>query len=147
MKKPQVILHTDGACTPQTGNGGWACILKSAHGDYKRAVSGASRNTTNNQMELTAVIQGLKSLKIPCELTIYTDSLYVLKGATEWSVGWIARGWRTANKSPVKNRALWQELLALLKKHEYTFVWVKGHNGDPLNEQADALAVSRKNEL
>ena len=137
---PQVIVYTDGACSGNPGPGGWAALLMWE--GREKALSGGSPETTNNKMELQAAIEALKALKKPCSVTIYTDSKYVLRGATEWLEGWKAKGWKTANKKPVENRSYWEELSAQLERHYVTFIWVKGHSGDPLNERVDALAVN-----
>ena len=138
IQKPQVTIYTDGACKGNPGPGGWGAWLKA--GDHEKEMFGGERNTTNNRMELTAVIEALASLKRSCRITIYTDSEYVRKGMTEWIAGWQRRGWKTADGKPVKNVELWQRLDALRKLHEVDWRWVKGHAGDPGNERADALA-------
>lgn len=118
--------------------GGWGALLR--HGTHEKELYGGEPETTNNRMELMAVIQGLKALKRRCYVVIHTDSQYVQKGMTEWLSGWKLRGWRTASRKPVKNADLWQELDALVQKHEVSWRWVRGHAGDPGNERADALA-------
>lgn len=135
-----VQIYSDGACKGNPGPGGWGAWLKSA--DTHKELYGGELGTTNNRMELTAVIEGLSALKRPCKVTLYVDSQYVLKGMTEWIVGWKAKGWKTASKQPVKNVDLWQRLDALVTAagHEIEWVWVRGHNGDPGNEHADMLA-------
>ena len=135
-----VEIWTDGGCKPNPGPGGWAAILK--YGGVERELSGADPATTNNRMELMAVIQALEALKRPCAVTLYLDSQYVLKGITEWLPGWKAKGWKTASKQPVKNVELWKRLDDLLQQggHVVDWRWVRGHNGDPGNERADALA-------
>lgn len=136
MKK--VELYTDGACSGNPGNGGWGYLLK-----YKlieKENFGGSPETTNNQMELTAVIEGLKALKEPCEVDLYTDSKYVLEGATKWMASWKQNNWKKADKKPVLNQELWQELDSLLQKHQIIWHWVKGHAGHVENERVDALA-------
>ena len=135
-----VTIYTDGACKGNPGPGGWGVLLKS--GATEKELYGGERSTTNNRMELMAVIQALTALKRPCDVTLYLDSLYVLKGITEWLPGWKAKGWRTAGKAPVKNAELWQALDALVQGsgHVIDWRWVRGHNGDPGNERADALA-------
>lgn len=138
MPKPKVVVYTDGACKGNPGPGGWGAWLRS--GEHEREMFGGERNTTNNRMELTAVIEALASLKRSCKVAIYTDSEYVRKGMTEWIGGWQRRGWKTADNKPVKNAELWQRLDALRKLHEVDWHWVKGHAGDPGNERADALA-------
>jgi ribonuclease HI len=136
----QVEIYTDGACKGNPGPGGWGVLLKS--GTTQKELYGGEPGTTNNRMELMAVIQALEALKRPCAVTLYLDSLYVLKGLTEWMPGWKKKGWRTADKKPVKNVELWQRLDDLLAQggHVIDWRWVRGHNGDPGNERADALA-------
>jgi ribonuclease HI len=138
MKK--VTLYTDGACSGNPGPGGWAAIL--IYGERTREISGGEADTTNNRMELMATIMGLKQLKEPCLVTLCTDSKYVLQGFTEWMPGWQKKGWKTADKKPVKNVDLWQALDAAAKPHRITWQWVKGHSGDTHNDRADALAVA-----
>ncbi len=134
-----VQIYTDGACKGNPGPGGWGVWLKS--GDTERELFGGEAGTTNNRMELTAVIEALAALKRPCHVTLYLDSEYVRKGITEWIGGWKARGWRTAAKQPVKNVDLWQRLDALVcGDHKIEWRWVKGHSGDVGNERADMLA-------
>lgn len=135
-----VVIHTDGACKGNPGPGGWGALL--AIGNSEKELFGGELNTTNNRMEMMAVIEALAALKRPCSITLFIDSQYVLKGITEWIQGWKARGWRTAAKAPVKNVDLWQRLDALLVSsgHTIDWRWVKGHTGDPGNERADALA-------
>ena len=134
----EVVIYTDGACRGNPGPGGWGVWLKS--GAHEKEMFGGERLTTNNRMELTAVIEALTILKQRCVVTVYTDSQYVRQGITSWIFGWKARGWRTADKKPVKNVELWQRLDALNASHDVTWKWVKGHSGDPGNERADALA-------
>ncbi len=135
-----VEIYTDGACKGNPGPGGWGVLLKAA--GTEKELFGGELGTTNNRMEMTAVIRALEALKRPCAVTLYLDSQYVLKGITEWLPGWKARGWRTAAKQPVKNVDLWQALDALVSGggHQIDWRWVRGHNGDPGNERADALA-------
>jgi ribonuclease HI len=135
-----VEIYTDGACKGNPGPGGWGVLLKG--GGTEKELFGGELGTTNNRMELLAVIRALEALKRPCEVTLYLDSQYVLKGITEWLPGWKAKGWRTAAKQPVKNVELWQALDALVSQggHKIDWRWVRGHNGDPGNERADALA-------
>jgi ribonuclease HI len=135
-----IDIYTDGACKGNPGPGGWGVFLKS--GTTEKELCGGERDTTNNRMEMTAVIEALKALKRPCRVTLHVDSQYVLKGMTEWLTGWKARGWRTASKEPVKNVDLWQQMDALVNSggHEIVWRWVRGHNGDPGNERADQLA-------
>ncbi|MDP1740871.1 MAG: ribonuclease HI [Polaromonas sp.] len=136
----QVVIYTDGACKGNPGPGGWGAMLTS--GDTLKELFGGELGTTNNRMEMTAVIEALAALKRPCRVTLYLDSEYVRKGITEWISGWKARGWRTAAKQPVKNVDLWQKLDTLVSSggHTIDWRWVKGHAGDPGNERADALA-------
>lgn len=138
----EVTLYTDGACSGNPGAGGWACVL--VYGDKEKELSGGEAVTTNNRMELTAVIEGLKALKQKCAVQLYTDSKYVLEGATKWLAGWQEKGWRKADKKPVLNVDLWQILADLLNAHEITWHWVKGHAGDVYNERVDALAVAQR---
>ena len=138
FRKPHVTVYTDGACKGNPGPGGWGAWL--ATGKHEKELCGGEKLTTNNRMELTAVIEALASLKRSCEVTIHTDSEYVRKGITEWIHGWKQRGWKTADRKPVKNAELWQRLDALRALHVVHWRWVKGHSGDPGNERADALA-------
>ena len=133
-----VIIYTDGACRGNPGPGGWATLLR--YGDHVRELSGAEAATTNNRMELMAAIKGLEALNRPTVVDVYTDSQYVQKGISEWLAGWIARGWRTASKTPVKNTDLWQRLQAASAPHTVQWRWVKGHSGVPDNEAVDRLA-------
>lgn len=136
----QIIIYTDGACKGNPGPGGWGAWLTS--GDYEKELCGGEAETTNNRMELMAVIEALSALKKPCSVLLHLDSEYVRKGITEWIHGWKARGWKTAARQPVKNVDLWQRLDALVTQggHSIEWKWVKGHSGDPGNEKADALA-------
>ena len=140
----RVEIFTDGACRGNPGPGGWAATL--ALGANEREISGAEAATTNNRMELMAVIQALEALKRPVAVRVNLDSEYVRRGITEWLPGWKARGWKTAARKPVKNQDLWMELDALNSKHEITFHWVKGHNDHPENERCDELAVMARDE-
>ena len=135
-----VEIYTDGACKGNPGPGGWGVLMRS--GAHERELHGGEASTTNNRMELTAVIQALSALKRPCQVSLYLDSEYVRKGITEWIHGWKARGWRTAAREPVKNVELWQALDRLVSTggHRIEWHWVKGHAGHPGNERADALA-------
>ena len=135
-----VEIYTDGACKGNPGPGGWGVLLKA--GSVEKEMYGGERETTNNRMELLAVINALEALKRPCHVILHADSQYVLKGITEWLAGWKAKGWKTASKQPVKNVDLWQRLDALVAGagHKIDWRWVKGHDGDPGNERADALA-------
>ena len=135
-----VVIYTDGACKGNPGPGGWGALLNS--GGTSKEIFGGELGTTNNRMEIMAVIEALSALKRPCHVTLHLDSEYVLKGITEWIHGWKARGWRTAAKAPVKNVDLWQRLDAVVSTsgHQIDWRWVRGHAGDPGNERADALA-------
>jgi ribonuclease HI len=135
-----VIIHTDGACKGNPGPGGWGVLMQA--GEHTKELFGGETHTTNNRMELMAVIQALSALKYPCRVEIHLDSEYVRKGITEWVAGWKAKGWRTASKQPVKNADLWQQLDQLVQSggHDLSWHWVKGHAGHPGNERADALA-------
>jgi len=137
----EVVIYTDGACKGNPGPGGWGVLLRSSDGSEKE-LCGGELGTTNNRMEMMAVIEALAALKRPCDVVLHLDSQYVLKGITEWLVGWKAKGWKTAAKQPVKNVDLWQRLDALVAGagHTIDWRWVKGHAGDPGNERADALA-------
>jgi len=137
-KTPTVEIFTDGACFGNPGPGGYAAILKS--GGKKKEISGYVPRTTNNRMELTAVIEALRMLKRPCAVRVITDSNYVVKGMTEWMDGWIRKNWLNARKQPVLNRDLWEQLLALTHTHSIEWKWVKGHHGHPQNERCDELA-------
>jgi len=134
----EVELYTDGACRGNPGPGGWAALLIA--GGKRREVSGAEPLTTNNRMELLAAIEGLSVLKRRCEVQLYTDSKYVLQGATEWLANWKARGWRTAAREPVKNQDLWERLDAAIAAQDVVWHWVKGHSGHEGNEFVDELA-------
>ncbi|CAG9172114.1 Ribonuclease HI [Cupriavidus laharis] len=134
----EVTIYSDGACKGNPGRGGWGAVLVA--GTREKELFGGEPNTTNNRMEMTAVIEALRALKRPCTVQVYTDSQYVQKGISEWLPGWKARGWKTADKKPVKNADLWQELDALTQPHKISWHWVRGHNGHPGNERADALA-------
>ncbi|MBT2305418.1 ribonuclease HI [Variovorax paradoxus] len=136
----EVQIYTDGACKGNPGPGGWGAWLKS--GATEKELFGGELNTTNNRMELKAVIEGLRALKRPCKVVLYLDSQYVRMGITEWIRGWKAKGWRTSTKQPVKNVELWQELDKLVAEggHQIEWRWVKGHSGDAGNERADMLA-------
>lgn len=138
---PHVQLYTDGACSGNPGPGGWAYILKHPASGSVREESGGEADTTNNRMELCAVIEGLLALKKPTFIDLYSDSQYVLNGLNEWMANWKRRGWKTADKKPVKNRDLWERLDELRATHEIRFHWIKGHNDHPENERCDELAV------
>lgn len=135
---PSVEMYTDGACKGNPGRGGWGVWMIS--GPHQREMCGGELVTTNNRMELTAVIEALATLKRPCRVVIHTDSEYVRKGITEWITSWKRRGWKTADNKPVKNVDLWQRLETLAAAHQVEWRWVRGHSGDPGNERADALA-------
>ncbi len=138
QKKTRVTIYTDGACRGNPGPGGWGAILE--YGQHTKELSGGAKETTNNRMELTAASQALETLKRPCLVDLHTDSKYVMDGITSWIKGWKARGWKTANKSAVKNVELWKRLDAICATHEVSWHWVKGHAGNPGNERADELA-------
>ncbi|AJE97047.1 ribonuclease HI [Pandoraea apista] len=138
MTLPQVDIYTDGACKGNPGPGGWGALLVA--GKHRKEMFGGEPNTTNNRMELLAVIRALEALNKPCHVVLHTDSQYVQKGISEWIHGWKARGWKTAAKEPVKNADLWQTLDAVSQKHEIDWRWVKGHAGHEGNEAADQLA-------
>ena len=134
----QVVIYTDGACKGNPGPGGWGAFLE-YEGRSKELVGGEAL-TTNNRMELMAAISALEALKQPCQVILHTDSTYVRSGILEWLPGWKRRGWKTADKKPVKNQDLWERLDGAAARHQVDWRWVKGHNGDPGNERADALA-------
>ena len=136
-----VEIYTDGACSGNPGMGGWGAIL--VYNGIEKEICGGDEQTTNNRMELTAVIEALKALKEPCNVTVTTDSKYVCDAINqEWVYNWKRNGWRKPDKKPALNVDLWEELLALLEKHIVKFVWIKGHNGNPYNERCDKLAVN-----
>jgi len=141
----KVEVFTDGACRGNPGPGGWGALLR--YGEREKELYGSERETTNNRMELMAAIIALESLKRPCEVILTTDSQYVRKGITEWIAGWKRRGWKTADKKPVKNQDLWQRLEAATHKHEIHWKWIKGHSGHEENERADQLANRAIDEL
>ena len=136
-----VEIYTDGACSGNPGKGGWGAVL--VYGERKKELSAGAENTTNNRMELTAVIEALKALRVPCRVTLTTDSKYVCDAINKnWLYSWKSNGWKKADKKPALNVDLWEELLPLLEKHEVEFIWVKGHSGHPYNERCDEMAVS-----
>lgn len=139
MKK-KVEIYTDGACSGNPGPGGWGAIL--VHGGTEKELSGGEAATTNNRMEMTAAIKALSALKSSCHVDLYTDSKYVMQGITEWIHDWKKRGWKTADKKPVKNADLWQELEEAASRHDVHWHWVRGHDGHVMNERADQLAVA-----
>ena len=141
-KLKHVDIFTDGACSGNPGPGGWGSILR--YGAFEKEISGGSAQTTNNRMEVTAVIEALRLLKEPCSVTLYTDSQYVVNGVTKgWAESWRANGWRKADKKPALNPELWETLLELLETHEVEFVWLRGHAGHPENERCDQMAVEQ----
>jgi ribonuclease HI len=135
---PQVVVHTDGACCGNPGPGGWGAVMHS--GSKEKELWGGDLATTNNRMELMGAIAALEALNKPCRVELHTDSQYVMKGITQWISGWKARGWKTADKSPVKNVDLWQRLDAARARHTVDWRWIKGHAGHEFNERADELA-------
>lgn len=141
----EITLYTDGACRGNPGPGGWGVVLE--YGSARKTLHGGERATTNNRMELTAVIRGLQALTRPCQVRVVTDSKYVIQGITEWLPNWKQRGWRTAAKKPVLNVELWQQLDELVAGHTVEWQWVKGHSGHPGNEAADQLANRGIDEL
>ncbi len=145
--RPLVELHTDGACSGNPGPGGWAYILIHPVTAKRREASGGEILTTNNRMELRAVIEGLTALGRPSSVDLYSDSQYVLNGLREWMESWKKRGWKTADKKPVKNQDLWEELDELKQSHTIRFHWIKGHSEHPENERCDQLAVAAREAL
>lgn len=138
MSNRSIVIYTDGACSGNPGPGGWGSVM--IYKGHRRELSGGEGDTTNNRMELMAVIKALEALKRPCNITLYTDSTYVMKGMTEWLPQWKRRNWKTAARKPVKNRELWQQLEKAIAQHAVDWKWVKGHSGVPENERADELA-------
>ena len=134
----RVVMYTDGACRGNPGPGGWGVVLR--YRDSDKTLKGYAKQTTNNRMELTAVIEGLRALKRPCDVELHTDSKYVMQGISEWMQNWKNNGWRTATRKPVKNIDLWQQLDEELQRHKVNWRWVKGHSGNVGNEFADQLA-------
>lgn len=146
MNIPNVEIYTDGACSGNPGVGGWASVL--LYEQHKKELYGNNKETTNNRMELTAVIEALKALKRPCNVTLYSDSKYVIDSINkDWVYKWEANNWIKSDRKPALNTDLWKELLALLKVHRVKFVWVKGHNGNEYNERCDELAVKAIKEI
>ena len=137
----QVEIFTDGACKGNPGPGGWGALLRM--GKHEKELSGGEAETTNNRMEMTAVIRALDALIEPCRVELYSDSKYVIDGITKWVHGWRKRGWVNASKKPVKNADLWHDLIEAAAKHEINWNWVKGHNGHPENERVDQLASDK----
>ena len=137
---PSVEMFTDGACKGNPGPGGWGVVIRS--GERERELSGGEPLTTNNRMELLAAIRGLEALTRPCEVRLHTDSIYVRDGITKWIHGWRRNGWKTADRKPVKNAELWQELVDAAAPHKVDWLWVKGHSGHRENDRADALACA-----
>ena len=138
MSSKTVIIYTDGACLGNPGTGGWGAVLEA--GQHKKELSGAEHDTTNNRMEMTAVIKALNTLIEPCTVTLHTDSKYVIDGMTKWIEGWQRKGWINASKQPVRNADLWHELIEATARHDVHWQWVKGHNGHVENERVDKLA-------
>jgi len=143
LTKPQVTIYTDGACSGNPGPGGWGAVL--IYDGVEKELSGGQASTTNNQMEMTAAIEALEALKMPCAVILYTDSTYLKNGITQWMANWIRNGWKTASKKPVKNKDLWLRLTAALEPHDVEWRWVKGHAGHTYNERVDKLAVKERN--
>jgi ribonuclease HI len=142
--RPHVLLFTDGACSGNPGPGGWAYILRHPASGSEREDAGGEKHTTNNRMELLAVINGLRALTSPSRVEVYSDSQYVLNGLNEWMDNWKKRGWKTASKQPVKNQDLWEMLDELRATHALTYHWIKGHNEHPENERCDKMAVAAR---
>ena len=140
-----IEIYTDGACRGNPGPGGWGALLIA--GRHRKTMHGGERETTNNRMELRAAIEALNALKRPSTVVLHTDSKYVMHGITEWMANWKKRGWKTANKKPVKNQDLWEALDEAIQRHDIKWVWVKGHSGHDGNEEADALANKGIDEL
>lgn len=140
--QPHVTIYTDGGAKPNPGPGGWAALL--IYGTSEKELSGGARSTTNNQMELTAAIEALDALTQPCQVTLYTDSEYLKKGITEWLPGWVKKNWQTSAKQPVKNQELWERLHEATQRHNITWKWVRGHNGNTLNERVDQIATAAR---
>lgn len=147
--KELIEVYTDGACSPNPGTGGWGAILIAKdRDDYRRELSGAERDTTNNRMELTAAIQALEAIKTPCQVNLHTDSQYLRNAFSKgWLKKWQANGWQTASKKPVLNKDLWQRLIELNGIHQIHWVWVRGHADNPLNNRCDEMAVEAREKL
>lgn len=145
MAGKRVEIFTDGACRGNPGPGGWGVVLR--FGEREKNLHGGEAETTNNRMELMAAIQGLEALKEPCDVVLTTDSRYVMQGITQWMAQWKRRGWKTADRKPVKNIDLWQRLDQAVQRHQVNWEWVRGHTGHPENEQADRLANRGIDEL
>ncbi len=137
-----VEIWTDGGCKPNPGRGGWAVVLR--YKGTEREMSGGEADTTNNRMELTAAAMALESLKRPCEVALHTDSQYLKDGITRWHTGWVRKNWRTAGGDPVKNMDLWRRILDAAKPHKIDWRWVRGHNGDEMNERVDVMATAAR---
>ncbi len=141
-----VSIFTDGACSGNPGPGGWAAVLK--YKGHRKEISGGERRTTNNRMELLAIIEGLESLKRPCTVVVYTDSRYISDAINKgWLTGWKRRGWKRAGNKPLKNMELWKRLASLIRRHKVKFVWIKGHSGHEENERCDTLAKQEINRI
>jgi ribonuclease HI len=138
--KNTIYIFTDGACSGNPGPGGWAALMR--WNGHEKELTGGAAETTNNRMEMTAVIMALESIKKPSRVELYSDSKYVLQGITEWVAGWKARGWKTADKKPVKNQDLWERIDSLITPHDMHYHWVRGHDGHEENERVDKLAVA-----
>jgi ribonuclease HI len=145
LSEQKVTIYTDGGAKPNPGVGGWAALL--IWGEYEKEISGGEKNTTNNQMELTAAIQALEALSRPCTVEFYTDSEYLKNGITSWIRGWQRNGWKTAKGDPVLNQDLWMRLHALTQKHKIDWRWTRGHAGDPRNERVDQLATAARTKV
>ena len=141
----RVEIFTDGACKGNPGPGGWGALLRL--GRHEKELAGAEAETTNNRMEMTAAIEGLRALTEPCAVALYTDSKYLIDGMTKWIGGWQKRGWVNASKKPVRNADLWHELIELAERHDIAWNWVKGHSGHPENERVDRLASDAAEEI
>ncbi len=146
MNDTRIIIYTDGGAKPNPGAGGWAALL--IYGDKQKELCGFEPQTTNNRMELTAAVRALEALNRPCAVEFHTDSQYLRKGITEWIQNWLRNGWKNAAKKPVENQDLWQQLYSLTQQHTIDWKWVRGHNGNALNERVDKLATrAREQEL